>query len=72
VNRLSCKVKKRKYMRFNKKRPNAMVQQMDILGPFYLRNSSTKNYIISCIDDCTRKVASYQVVDSKEEEYRCT
>jgi hypothetical protein len=37
-----------------------MVQQMDILlGPFYLRNSSTKNYIIiSCIDDCTRKAAS--------------
>jgi transposase len=56
VNRLSCKIK-RKYMRFNKKHPNAMVQ-MDILGPFYLRNSSTKNYIISCIDDCTRKVAS--------------
>jgi transposase InsO family protein len=61
VNRLSCKIKKRKYMRFNKKHPTAMVQQMDILlGPFYLRNSSTKNYIIiSCIvDDCTRKVAS--------------
>ena len=56
VNRLSCKLK-RKYMRFNKKHPNAMVQ-MDILGPFYLRNSSTKNYIISCIDDCTRKAAS--------------
>lgn len=55
VNRLSCKIKRRKYMRFNKKHPNAMVQQMDILGPFYLRNSSTKNYIISCIDDCTRK-----------------
>ncbi|AFU57007.1 hypothetical protein Ngar_c00570 [Candidatus Nitrososphaera gargensis Ga9.2] len=36
-----------------------MVVQMDILGPFYLRNSSTKNYIIvSCIDDCTRKVVS--------------
>lgn len=57
LNRFSCKVKRRKYMRFNKKHPNAMVQ-MDILGPFYLRNSSTKNYIISCIDDCTRKAAS--------------
>jgi transposase len=56
VNRFSCKIK-RKYMRFNKKHPNAMVQ-MDILGPFYLRDSSTKNYIVSCIDDCTRKAAS--------------
>jgi transposase InsO family protein len=46
-------------MRFNKKHLNAMVQQMYILGQFYLRNSSTKNYIIiSCIDDCTRKAAS--------------
>jgi transposase InsO family protein len=56
LNRLSCKLKRR-YRRFNKKRPNQMVQ-MDILGPFYLHNLSTKNYIISCIDDCTRKVVS--------------
>jgi len=56
LNRLSCKLK-RKYRRFSMKRPNQMVQT-DILGPFYLSNSSTKNYIISCIDDCTRKAAS--------------
>lgn len=57
LNRLSCKIK-RKYRRFSKRRPNQMVVQMDILGPFYLHNLSTKNYIISCIDDCTRKVVS--------------
>jgi transposase InsO family protein len=39
------------------KHPNKMVQ-MDILGPFYLHRSNTRNYIISCIDDCSRKVAS--------------
>jgi transposase InsO family protein len=39
------------------KYPNDMVQ-MDILGPFYIRQSSARNYIISCIDDCSRKVAS--------------
>ena len=33
--------------------------QMDILGPFYLDNSAhQKNYFISCIDDCSRKIAS--------------
>jgi transposase InsO family protein len=32
--------------------------QMDILGPFYLSNSSQRNYIISCLDDCSRNVAS--------------
>jgi transposase InsO family protein len=31
---------------------------MDILGPFYPSNSSQRNYIISCLDDCSRKVAS--------------
>ncbi len=31
---------------------------MDILGPFYLHCSDQRNYIISCIDDCSRKVAS--------------
>ena len=31
---------------------------MDILGPFYLSNSSQRNYMISCLDDCSRKVAS--------------
>jgi putative transposase len=39
------------------KHPNDMVQ-MDILGPFYLSNSSERNYIISCLDDCSRKIAS--------------
>jgi transposase InsO family protein len=32
--------------------------QMDILGPFYLSNSTERNYIVSCLDDCSRKVAS--------------
>ena len=31
---------------------------MDILGQFFLSNSSQRNYIISCLDDCSRKVAS--------------
>jgi putative transposase len=31
---------------------------MDILGPFYIENSTQKNYFISCEDDCSRKVAS--------------
>ena len=39
------------------KHPNDMLQ-MDILGPFYLSNSNQRNYIISCLDDCSRKVAS--------------
>jgi hypothetical protein len=39
------------------KHPNDMVQ-MDILGPFYIQQSSGRNYIISCIDDCSRKVTS--------------
>jgi hypothetical protein len=39
------------------KRPNQMVQ-MDILGPFYIQNCVQKNYFISCIDDCSRKVSS--------------
>jgi putative transposase len=39
------------------KHPNDIVQ-MDIPGPFYLSNSDVRNYIISCLDDCSRKVAS--------------
>ena len=39
------------------KLPNDILQ-MDILGPFYLNNSSQRNYIISCLDDCSRKIAS--------------
>ena len=54
---IKCKAKARTYKRFVMKHPNDMVQ-MDILGPFYLSNSSQRNYIISCLDDCSRKVAS--------------
>jgi len=58
LNILKCQARIRKtYKRFAMKHPNDMVQ-MDILGPFYLSNSSERNYIISCLDDCSRKVAS--------------
>jgi transposase InsO family protein len=57
LNILKCKAKIRNYKRFAMKNPNDMVQ-MDILGPFYLSNSSERNYFISCLDDCSRKVAS--------------
>jgi len=57
LNTFKCKIKNRKYKRFAMKHPNDMVQ-MDILGPFYLHSSNQRNYIISCIDDCSRKVAS--------------
>jgi transposase InsO family protein len=36
------------------------------LGPFYIRESSARNYIISCIDDCSRK-RSIDVLDVLEE-----
>ena len=57
LNILGCKAKTRTYKRFVMKHPNDMVQ-MDILGPFYLSNSSERNYIINCLDDCFRKVVS--------------
>lgn len=57
LNILKCKNKVRGFKRFAMKHPNDMLQ-MDILGPFYLGNSSQRNYIISCLDDCSRKVAS--------------
>ena len=58
LNILKCQSKISKiYKRFAMKNPNDMVQ-MDILGPFYLSNSGTKNYFISCLDDCSRKVTS--------------
>jgi transposase InsO family protein len=57
LNILKCQYRKRMYKRFAMKHPNYMLQ-MDILGPFYLSNSSQRNYIISCLDDCSRKVAS--------------
>lgn|SRR5574341_891803 len=56
LNIIKCRTKI-SYRRFAMKHPNDMVQ-MDILGPFYLSNSSERNYIISCLDDCSRKVAS--------------
>ncbi|MGH9924886.1 MAG: helix-turn-helix domain-containing protein [Nitrososphaeraceae archaeon] len=63
LNILKCQAKiSRKYKRFVMKHPNDMVQ-MDLLGPFYLSNSSQRNYIISCLDDCSRKVASRWSVD---------
>ncbi|MGA7042084.1 MAG: helix-turn-helix domain-containing protein [Nitrososphaeraceae archaeon] len=60
LNILKCKIRNRKYRRFAMKHPNDMMVQMDILGPFYIHHqSSARNYIIiSCIDDCSRKVAS--------------
>ena len=57
LNILKCQAKIRRYKRFAMRHPNEMVQ-MDILGPFYLSNSSERNYIISCLDDCSRNVAS--------------
>ncbi len=57
LNILKCQYRRRGYKRFAMKHPNDMVQ-MDILGPLYLSNSSQRNYIISCLDDCSRKVAS--------------
>ena len=57
LNILKCNAKIRTYKRFAMQHPNDMVQ-MDILGPFYLSNSSERNYFISCLDDCSRKVAS--------------
>lgn len=57
LNILKCNAKIRTYKRFAMQHPNDMVQ-MDILGPFYLSNSNERNYFISCLDDCSRKVAS--------------
>ncbi len=56
LNILKCRIK-RKYRRFAMKHPNDMVQ-IDIMGPFYIRESRIKNYMIHCIDDCSRKVVS--------------
>ena len=39
------------------KHPNDMMQ-MYILGTLYLSNSSQRNYISSCLDDCSRKQAN--------------
>src|SRR5574342_360887 len=58
LNILECKIKNRKWKRFAMEKPDQMVQ-MDILGPFYVENCAQKNYfIISCEDDCSRKVTS--------------
>ena len=56
LNVLSVKLK-RKYKRFEMKRPNELVQ-MDTKGPFYLKASRIKHYFIHAIDDCSRKVVS--------------
>src|SRR5215467_8766283 len=45
LNVLKCQYRRRGYKRFAMKHPNDMLQ-MDILGPFYLSNSSQRNYII--------------------------
>ena len=57
LNILKCNANTRTYKRFAMRHPNDMVQ-IDILGPFYLSNSRERNYFISCLDDCSRKVAS--------------
>ena len=56
LNVLTVKLK-RKYKRFEMKHPNELVQ-MDTKGPFYLKASRTKHYLIHVIDDCSRKVVS--------------
>ena len=56
LNVLAVKLK-RKYKRFEMKLPNELVQ-MDTKGPFYLKASRTKHYLIHVIDDCSRKVVS--------------
>ena len=56
LNVLAVKLK-RKYKRFEMKHPNELVQ-MDTKGPFYLKASLTKHYLIHVIDDCSRKVVS--------------
>lgn len=55
--RTICKSRVTMFKRFAMKHPNDMVQT-DILGPFYLHDSGERNYIISCLDDCSREVAS--------------
>lgn len=57
LNILKCKIRNRQYRRFAMEKPNQMVQ-LDILGPFYIENSTQKNYFISCEDDCSRKTSS--------------
>ncbi|HZD36643.1 MAG TPA: hypothetical protein VE130_15675, partial [Nitrososphaeraceae archaeon] len=49
LNILKCQARARTYKRFAMKHPNQIVQ-MDILGPFYLSNSSERDYIISCLE----------------------
>jgi len=50
--------KKVVYRRFERSKPNELLQ-MDILGPFYLKGSRKKNYLIHCLDDHSRKVVSH-------------
>ena len=56
LNILKCKIRNREWKRFQMKKPPNQMIQMDILGPFYIENSThQKNYFISCEDDCSRK-----------------
>ena len=48
LNILKCNANTRTYKRFAMRHPNDMVQ-IDILGPFYLHDSSERNYFISCL-----------------------
>jgi len=57
LNILKCQFKRREYKRYEMKYPDDKVQ-MDIIGPFYLSNSGTRDYFISCLDDYSRKVAN--------------
>ena len=53
LNILKCNANTRTYKRFAMRHPNDM-GQIDILGPFYLHDSSERNYFIRCLDDCSR------------------
>ena len=46
------------YRRFERSKPNELVQ-MNIVGPFYLKGTRKKNYLIHCLDDHSRKVLSH-------------
>jgi transposase len=61
LNILKCNANTRTYRRFAMRHSNDMVQ-IDILGPFYMHNSSKRNYFISCLDDCSRKVVGLPTI----------
>jgi len=51
-------VEKVAYRRFERSKPNELVQ-MDTLGPFYLKGTRNKNYLIHCLDDHSRRAVSH-------------